>query len=118
MSLTGENPPDSDAPAVASRWARAIAGETEALRELGESYWYCLYAWWRRAGLEREATHSATIAAVPRWLTTEPPTADDPQAARLREWMPARLNPLSAEPMEMPAEAPIAIDTEWAEERY
>lgn len=119
MSLPGENPSDSDAPAmVASRWAQAIAGEAEALRELAGSYWYCIYAWWRRAGLEPESADAATVSAVDRWLTTEPPGADEGQAGRLREWLPARLNQLSSEALELPAEAPIAIDAAWAEQRY
>jgi serine/threonine protein kinase len=118
MSLPGENPPDLDAPAVASRWSGALAGEPEPLRELAESYWYCIYAWWRRAGLEPESAHSATIAAVHRWVTSEPPRADEAQAARLREWLPARLNQLSSESLDAPAEAPISIDAEWAAQRY
>ena len=55
-----------------SRWGRALGGSGEdqhaALTELAASYWYCIYAWWRRAGLDTERAGTATLASFTRWL--------------------------------------------------
>ena len=61
------------------------------MRELAESYWYCHYAWLRRTGLDPASATAATLAGWTGWLTTDPPQPQDAGAARLREWLLARL---------------------------
>jgi len=118
--MTG--PPNTEAEPAASRsrWGRVVGGNgadrTEAFTELAASYWYCVYAWWRRAGLD--ANRAATLASFTRWLGESPPTALDSGAARLREWLLARLAELARHDLEWTGTAAIKIDPAWAEQRY
>ena len=106
-----------------SRWARATSGpraedSLAALGELAGSYWYCVYAWWRRAGLEADPAATATVASFTRWLRSAPPRADDSGAGRMRNWLPARLAELAAEGLRLDGPAAIEIEPGWAERRY
>ena len=95
MATTPPTAPTTDLARPASRWARALEGDAEALRELAASYWYPVYAWWRRSGFDDAGT--LTQACFARWLTAVPPQATEPGAARLREWLLAQLPALAAE---------------------
>ena len=106
-----------------SRWARATDDASRddaraAFRELVETYWYCTYAWWRRAGLDAAHAGRATLASFTRWLGETPPRASDAGAARMREWMPARLAELAAAGVKLAGPAAIEIDPVFAEHRY
>src|SRR3954451_23518525 len=107
---------------VRTRWSVAVAGAGEARREafgdLAASYWYCVYAWWRRSGLEAASAATATIACFTRWLGEAPPKASDSGVARMREWLPARLAELGDEGVELEGEGAMEIDAAWAEDRY
>lgn len=100
------------------RWARALTGEAEPLRELAESYWYCAYAWWRRAGLDADHACTATVASFTRWLSTKPPSREDSAAPRLRAWLPARLAELAGTGIKLQGPPALNIDPAWAERRY
>ncbi len=113
MVANSSSESESTAP-TAGRWALALAGEATALRELAESYWYCTYAWWRRGGLDQASAAAATLASWTGWLTTEPPQPQDAGAARLREWLPARL--ASSAPLDGPPA--FSIDAARAGERF
>jgi hypothetical protein len=93
-----------------------VGGHRESLRELAGSYWYCVYAWWRRNG--RDDPAAATVACFTRWLTSELPAPEQTGAARFREWVRARLAKSAEEGIESAAEAAIEIASEWAGERY
>ncbi len=108
-------PPDAVLP---SRWAQAVGGDALALGELADSYWYCIYAWWRRVGLDAAPAADATIASLTRWLRVNSPIVEDSGAGRMREWLPGRLAELAAEGWEPAEEAAIAIEPEWAEQNY
>ncbi|MGB8170851.1 MAG: protein kinase, partial [Chthoniobacteraceae bacterium] len=118
--------PDSasnDSAPPQSRWARATSGAgtddgREALRELAGSYWYCVYAWWRRAGLEASRAAAATLASFTRWLGDAPPTAEDSGVARMREWLPARLAEQAASELKLSGRAALEIEAAWAAQRY
>ena len=121
------NPPSpsesNDPPARPSRWKLAQDGADRsaavaALRELAGSYWYCVYAWWRRAGLDATGAPAATLASFGQWLGDAAPQAADSGSARLREWLAARLAELSASGVQPEDEPRIAIDPAWAEARY
>ena len=115
---TVHDPASSDATSP-GRWTRAVAGDREAFRELAGSYWYCVYAWWKRTG--REDANAATLACFSRWLGSAPPKPEHTGAGRMREWVRARLAELvesGASPTESGGEPTIEIAPEWAEERY
>jgi serine/threonine protein kinase len=99
-----------------SRWARAVAGDREALHDLAGSYWYAVYAWWRRCGAEDAA--NATAASFGRWLTDAPPKLKDTGASRLRTWLKARLAALAETGVESAADPGIEIAPKWAEAQY
>src|SRR3954463_15448193 len=103
MSDTSDSAQAADVPP--SRWSLALTAEgvarQDALRELLGSYWYCLYAWWRRAGLEAEEATAATLACFTRWVGDSPPAVEDAGAARMREWVPARLAAMADEAVEI-----------------
>jgi serine/threonine protein kinase len=113
-------PSDSVFPleALPSRWARIVQGDPEAFRELAGSYWYCVYVWWRRTGLDAEQAATATVASFTRWAGTAPPHASDSDAGRMRQWLPTRLAELAAADWEEEGEPAIAIEGEWAEQHY
>ncbi len=111
-------PVPKDPVVPAGRWARALAGEKEPLQDLAGSYWYCVYAWWRRAGLEPARAETATLASWTRWLSTEPPTLDQAHADRLREWLPARLAEQAEHGVKLMTTAAVQIDAAWAERRF
>ena len=125
MDPTPDSPSTVAAPL--SRWAAALQGDAVALGELAASYWYGVYVWWRRSGLEAEAAEAAgaagaagaaTVASFTRWMTTRPPSAEDSEAGLMREWLPARLAELAAEGLEVGGETAIEIEAEWAEGHY
>ncbi|HEY3899902.1 MAG TPA: serine/threonine-protein kinase [Chthoniobacter sp.] len=114
-----ETPPNS-APATAaapsSRWARVVHGEREALRELGDSYWYCAYAWLRRAGLDQALVVPAVAKAFSEGFGESLPEGARPSCrSRLREWLPARLREIKARDEASTSEAAMEIDVAWAE---
>ncbi len=119
-------PSDSDQTSPApprSRWARATSDaaggdRAEALRELAGSYWYCVYAWWRRAGLDAGEADTATVASFTRWLGEAPPSPEESGVGRMREWLPARLAELAAAGVKMSGPAALAIEATWAAQRY
>ncbi|MGB8166904.1 MAG: bifunctional serine/threonine-protein kinase/formylglycine-generating enzyme family protein [Chthoniobacteraceae bacterium] len=119
-SLTQDREPARAAPS--SRWARAISAPGEdgrtALSELAASYWYCAYAWWRRAGFEAGEAASATRACFSRCLGEAPPQEIDSGSARLREWLPSRLAEFAGSEVELTSEPLIDLDPDWAESRY
>src|ERR1700744_4910547 len=96
-----EAPPNSaPAPAAAppSRWARAVHGEPEPLAELAHSYWYCAYAWLRRAGRTPDLVAPAVARASSEGAGESLPEGSSPSGrSRLREWLPARLREIKAE---------------------
>src|SRR4051812_38648684 len=100
------------------RWARALDGDTDALSELAGSYWYCVYAWWRRSGRTPEDAALATVASFTRWLEETPPRAEDSGSGRLREWLPARLSEVVEHGLDLTSRPAMAIEPERAEERY
>ena len=105
-----------------SRWFRSVGGSGEdqrdALVELANSYWYCVYAWWRRAGLATESAATATLASFTRWLDQVPPNPSDSYSGRMREWLTARLAELEALGVDLEGPPAIEIDPAWAEQRY
>src|SRR6476660_2935027 len=105
-----------------TRWALAVGGagdaRKEALSDLAASYWYCVYAWWRRAGLDAASAETATVASFTCWLGASPPDEADSGAARMREWLPARLAELAEQGVELEGEGAVEIDAVWAEQRY
>jgi predicted Ser/Thr protein kinase len=101
-----------------SRWLRATRDDREALGELAGSYWYCVYAWWRRAGFDADLAATATLACFTRWITEAPPRPLHTGGGRMREWLPVRLTELSAQVLQQVDEPAIAIEPAWAEERY
>jgi outer membrane biosynthesis protein TonB len=90
----------------------------QALRELAASYWYPVYAWWRRVGCDPARAASATEACFTRWIDREPPRADDPGAGRFREWLRRRLPVLAVSGVKPAAHPRHTVDRAWAEERY
>ena len=116
MDTTPDSPSTIATPP--SRWALAVRGDPAALSELAGSYWYCVYFWWRRSGLEADAAGTATVASFTRWMATRPPSGDDSGAGLMREWLPGRLAELAAEGWELDGEPAIVIEPEWAEGRY
>ncbi len=113
--------PDTDQPngiVLPSRWALATQGDSQALGELADSYWYCIYAWWRRSGLAAVEAASATQAGFTRWMRIRPPGVGDSGVGLMREWLPGRLAELAAEGWELEEEPAIAIEAAWAEMRY
>ncbi len=103
-------------------WSRTVGvdgqPDPQALRELAETFSYCVYAWWRRAGLDPVSTATASIACFERWLGEFPPRPGDENVARMRDWMIARLPELAEQGVKLNGEPPIAIDRSWAEKRY
>jgi Protein kinase domain len=120
--MTAPPKPETVSEASRSRWDVTVGGSgedrREAFRELAASYWYCVYAWWRRAGLEAARAEMATLASFERWLGEAPPGELDSGAGRMREWLPARLAELAREGVELQGPAAISIDPIWAERRY
>lgn len=112
----------SDLMLKASLWARATGSggnaDAKALRELAGVYWYCAYAWWRRAGLDPVSTATATLASFEIWLGDSPPKPGDSGAARMREWMEARLRELAGQGVKLRGEPAVTINRDWAEKRY
>ena len=110
---------ESGVEALPSRRRRSFGGDddrVEALCELAGWYWYCVYAWWRRAGLDAEEAATATAVSFGRWMGESPPSPADVGAGRMREWVPARLAELRSTGLEgVPA---IEIDRVWASGRY
>src|SRR4051812_6885958 len=105
--------PSPESIATKGRWTAALAGDAGALQELAGNYWYCIYAWWRRAGLEADGAATATLACFTRWLDGAAPRAEDSGGERMRQWLPARLAELSASGVEMEGAPTIAIDPVW-----
>ena len=120
--MTSPPEPEGVSAASGSRWSRILRGSgedgREAFGELAASYWYCVYAWWRRAGLEADQAAMATLASFTRWLEEAPPRAADSGAGRIREWLPARLAELAQAGVTLEGEGAITIDPAWAEARY
>jgi len=113
-----QDPTSSVAVAPPSRWARAVDGDEEAIRELTDSYWYCAYTWLRRTGFEPNPAAAAAGEVFYRGLT-EPAPEGSPAAAssRMRECLATRL----AESVTRGTEAvsvPAEIDATWAEDRF
>ena len=113
---------DTSFEAARSRWNRVLSGDEddrrEALTELAASYWYGVYAWWRRSGLEAADAVTATLASFNRWLGEAPPKISDSGASRMREWLAARLAELVEQGVELTGPPAITIDPAWAEGRY
>ncbi len=120
--MSEANSADAEPVTAHSRWARALEGPAgdrrEALRELAASYSYCVFAWWRRAGLDAADASTATVASFTRWLGEAPPSPTDSGAARLREWLLARLAELAGEGVELEGDGAITFDLAWAEGCY
>jgi RNA polymerase sigma-70 factor (ECF subfamily) len=99
-----------------------LSGDTdaasEAMKSIAASYWYPVYAWWRRAGLPAEKAASATEASFTRWRDKEPPRAGDEGATRLREWLLARLRGLATSGVKPGPKPAITLSRSWAEERF
>ena len=103
------------------RWSVVLAGgegATAALRELCGSYWYPIYAWWRRVGLPQAKATTATEASVARWLGSALPTATDAGTHHFRAWVHAQLPQLATGGVKLLGPAPLKLDIAWAEERY
>jgi RNA polymerase sigma-70 factor (ECF subfamily) len=103
-------------------WATALSSDPAAARkavgEIAASYWYPVYAWWRRAGLPAEKAAIATEASFTRWRDQEPPTSADEGARRLREWLLARLHILASAGVKPLPNPPVTISRSWAEDRF
>ena len=117
------DPSPHSAPATAaappSRWARAVHGEREPLAELGQSYWYCAYAWLRRAGWEPAIVVPTVAAAFSEGVDESLPEGSSPSCrSRLREWLPVRLKEMKPQGVPSSSESTIEIDTGWAEGRF
>ena len=114
--------PDLSAEGCQTRWGRVFgerdAEQVEAFKELAASYWYCVYAWWRRAGLDPADADTGTLACFTHWMREAPPATSDLGAARMREWISAHLAELARDEVELIRPAAIEIDAEWAERRY
>jgi hypothetical protein len=95
-----------------------VSGDGTAWRELASSYWYCVYAWWRRMGKDAAGAEITTLANFTHWIEGRRPQADDPGAARMREWVPARLMMFDEADLELRGAPPIEIDAAWAEQCY
>jgi len=120
--MTSPPEPEGVSAASGSRWSRIVdaSGEDwrEAFGDLAASYWYCVYAWWRRAGLEADQAATATLGSFTHWLGEAPPGAADSGAGRMREWLPARLAELAQSGVTLEGAGAITIDPAWAERRY
>jgi formylglycine-generating enzyme required for sulfatase activity/predicted Ser/Thr protein kinase len=103
-----------------SRWGRVLHEEDwrASLEELAGSYYYCVYAWWRRDGLAPAETAEATVATFSRWLAERRPMLMDSGATSMREWAPQRLAELERNGIDWEGEPALRIDPEWAEQRY
>ncbi|MEQ1854693.1 MAG: hypothetical protein ABMA01_24255, partial [Chthoniobacteraceae bacterium] len=102
--------------AVATQAEPAIAGQS--MRELSASYWYPVYAWWRRVGCNAAKATYATEACFSRWIEREPPRRDQPGAVRMRDWLLKRLPELAVSGVKPWPTPLITIDRKWAEEIY
>jgi len=117
------DPAQNTAPATVaappSRWARAVHHDREALRELGDSYWYCAYAWLRRAKFDSAHAANAAVEALAGGVADSlPEGSTECRYSRLREWLPARLREATAQGLPLGEEAAIEIDAAWAEDRF
>ena len=113
--------PEGDSEAARNRWSRVAGGGADArevLKELAGSYWYCVYAWWRRAGADAGQAVTGTLAAFTRWLGDAPPKLSDSGVSRMRDWLPARLSELARDGIKLRGAAAIEIEPTWAERRY
>ena len=58
---------EAAAATLRSRWVRALEGSGDdriaAFSDLAASYWYCVYAWWRRSELDAADADAATLEA-------------------------------------------------------
>src|SRR3954470_24885146 len=118
-SAVNDPPKPSSAEGSASRWGQALGAEGKAaLQDLAGSYWYCIYAWWRRTGATRAEAAEATIACFTRWFDLAPPRAEDAASERMRTWVPARLAELAEAGVEFEGPASMSIDPDWGELRY
>lgn len=115
---TAHDSAQSAAATPPSRWARATEDDTQAMRELAASFWYCAYAWWRRSGLEAADAAGATVECFTRWLTHSPPRAAHTRGHRMREWLPARLGELARHGVHPEGAPEIEMDPGWAERRF
>ncbi len=120
MNLISNPQPDASAPP--RHWATALSGDATAVRqaihEIAASYWYPVYAWWRRAGLSAEKAAIATEASFTRWRDKEPPTPTDEGASRMREWLLVRLRGLATGGVKPGPNPPITLSRSWAEECF
>ncbi len=105
-----------------SLWSVAESGTPDvaakALCELAGSYWYCVYAWWRRAGLDAKHAATGTLACFTRWTGSAPPAKSDTGAESLRLWLVARVNELAIAGVKLLGPAAITIDPAAAEEQF
>jgi serine/threonine protein kinase len=116
--MSSDLPAEPTIVAPQSRWARATQGDNAAYSELGGSYWYPAYAWWRRSGFESAHSAAATIAAFTRRADAGPVGAAHAKVARMREWLPAHLAEMADRGVEFEGRPAIEVDAVWAEERY
>lgn len=70
---------------------RACAGERLALERLAHRFWYPAYAWIRACGVPATHTTRHCRDFLSQFVTSELPAADDPLAARCREYFLSKL---------------------------
>ncbi|MEO8353659.1 MAG: hypothetical protein ABI680_18180 [Chthoniobacteraceae bacterium] len=103
--MTGALNSDPQPTVLPTRWAVAIGAtddeRKEALRDLAASYWFCVYAWWRRSGGDAARAATATVASFTRWLGEFPPGPSDSGAGRMRKWLLERLAELAQQGVEL-----------------
>ena len=114
---TGKNPEQGPA----NLWRRALKLEgndpAEAIKEFGEKYWYCVYVWWRRAGLDPITAATATAASFNIWANEKPPKMSDPNADNMRGWTALRLHDMAQEGIRLTGDPGVLIGQKVAEKR-
>ncbi len=111
-----------DPDAVDGLWTRSVGSggepDSAALLELFQTYWYPIYVWWRRAGLDADSCAVATLASIEAWMGPDAPSAQDEGVDRVRDWVPARLRQCAESGVKLHQAPAFEIDEESAEERY
>ena len=119
MSSTTDSQPEA---VTLGHWSIALFSDApaarQAMNEIAASYWYPVYAWWRRAGLPAEKAAIATEACFTRWRDKEPPAATDEGSPRLRQWLLARLRVLASAGVKPLPDPALRLSRSWAEEQF
>ena len=100
-------------------WTKSLAGDVSALNALANRMWYPAYVWLRVSGCMPEDVALHTVAFFSRIECDAPPRTDEPNVARLREFLLARLKDFAIAGFPASAgTAALALDVASAERRF